>query len=94
MFPLPTGTAPIVILEESRVDEVEDAAKVVFERPVHLDRLHDKVLLGVGLVVGRPRNLKLEVGLLAVSAALLLFRFCGTGIDQRVIMRCYSRCLG
>ena len=92
MFPLPTGTAPIVILEESRVDEVEDAAKVVLERPVHLDRLHDEVLLGVGLV-GRPRNLELEVGFLAVSAALLLFRFCGTGIDQRV-MRGYSRCLG
>ena len=94
MFPFPTGTAAIaiVILEESRVDEVEDAAKVVLERPVDLDRLHDKVLLGVGLV-GRPRNLKLEVGLLAVSAALLLSRFWGTGIDQRV-MRGYSRCLG
>ena len=92
MFPLPTGTAPIVILEESRVDEVEDAAKVVLERPVHLDRLHDEVLLGVGLV-GRSRNLEFEIGLLAVSIALLLFRFWGTGIDQRV-MRGYSRCLG
>ena len=92
MFPFtPTGTAPIVILEEPGVDEVEDAAKVILERPVHLDRLHDEVLLGVGLV-GRPRNLKLEIGLLAVSAALLLFRFWGTGIDQRVT-RGYSRCL-
>ena len=92
MFPFPDGTAPIVILEESGVDEVEDAAKVVLERPVHLDRLHDEVLLGVGRLVGRPRNLELEIGLLAVSAALLLFRFWGTGIDQRV-MRGYSRCL-
>ena len=84
MLPFPTGgTAPIVILEESRVDEVEDAAKVVLERPVDLDRLHDKVLLGVGRLVGRPRNLELEVRLLPVSSAILLFRFWGAGIDQK-----------
>ena len=43
LFPLAaTATIGNVILEESRVDEVEDAAKVVLQRPVHLDRLQGR----------------------------------------------------
>ena len=70
------GDAAFVILEEARVDEVEDAAEVVLERPVDFDRLDDVITLADAAARGRlcrPRNLELEVRLFQI--AVLLFRF-------------------
>ena len=70
-----------VVVEEARVDEIEDAAKVVFERPVDLDRLDDEVLLAAGCHLSRSGNFELEIGLFPVGA--LLFRSWGTEIKQK-----------